>query len=391
LFKVVKTPIDDGDLPQAIDEVLGRLIGFEFYERDPETGRFREFDETFGEEARQRYYEKVYDLAYEIAQVLKFQQDSLAVESAAAASGKRIYLSETTSDLQDEHDRLRRELLEQGHLVLPDRPLPLVSGQYQEAVRAYLQQSDLAIHLIGERYGLVPEDMNQSVVVVQNALASEQSSKSNLERLIWMPRNLLPRDERQAEFVRQIREDAESQCGADVIEDTLESLKEIIEDKWKDDESPAPTDTAGEGLVEGARRVYLICDQRDESAVEPLEDFFYEQGIEVSLPDFGEDETAVGKIHWQQLQDCDAALVYYGAGSKSWVDIKLRDLIKAIGYRQGRPIEHQAVLVAPPIDRRKERFKTLSAEVIRSSEQSVDPMLLMKFVERIKQDKQASA
>ncbi len=389
LFKVLKTPINDGDLPPQIDEVLRRLVAFEFYERDSETGRVREFDETFGEQARQRYYEKVYDLAYEIAQVLRYQRDALLDQSRAGISGKTIYLSETTSDLQDEHDRLRRELLEQGHVVLPERPLPLVAGEFQEAVRAYLEQCDLAIHLIGGRYGLVPEDMNLSVVVVQNALAAEQSAESNLERLIWMPRDLRPGDERQAAFIRQISEDPEAQRGADVIEDTLENLKEIIEDKWKSDEAPQQTPSSGKPETH-APRVYLICDQRDESAVESLEDFFYEQGIEVSLPDFGDDESTVSQIHWQQLEDCDAVLIYYGVGSKSWVDIKLRDLIKAVGYRQGRPIDHQAVLIAPPIDRRKERFRTLSAEIIRQADEDFDPQLLAGFVQQIRQGKQAS-
>ena len=82
-------------------------------------------------------------------------------------------------------------------------------------------------------------------------------------------------------------------------------------------------------------RVYLICDRKDESAVEAIEDYLYGNGIEVSLPDFEADEATVSQIHWQNLEDCDAALVYYGAGGKSWVDIKLRDLLKAAGYRGG--------------------------------------------------------
>jgi hypothetical protein len=249
----------------------------------------------------------------------------------------------------------------------------------------------LAIHLIGGRYGLVPEDMNRSVVVVQNALAAEQSSKNNLQRLIWMPRDLKPRDERQSAFIRQVNEDLDAQRGADVIEDTLENLKEIIEEKWKVEEASLTAPPITGDLVAHVPRVYLVCDQCDESAVESLEDFFYEQGIEVSLPDFGEDESVVAQIHWQHLADCDAVLIYYGAGSKSWVDIKLRDLIKAVGYREGRPIEHQAVLVAPPIDRRKERFRTLSAQIIRQSDEAFDPLLVTTFVQQIQQGKQASA
>jgi hypothetical protein len=332
----------------------------------------------------------VYDLAYEIAQVLKYQRDTSQDRPSDPASGTTIYLAETTSDLQDEYDRLKRELLEQGHMVLPDRPLPLVSGKFQEAVRAYLQQCDLSVHLIGRRYGLVPEDMNQSVVVVQNDLAAEQSRDRELERLIWMPRDLAPGDERQAAFICEINEDPAAQRGADVIQDTLENLKEVIEDKWKQNAAQPALDSSRNGSVNVAR-VYLICDQRDESAVESIEDYFYEQGIEVSLPDFGDDESAVSQIHWQHLQDCDAALIYYGHGSKSWVDIKIRDLTKAVGYRDGQPIAHQAVYVAPPQDRRKDRFRTLSVEMIRQPGESFNPRLLVAFVEKIKFGKQASA
>src|SRR5262249_30997115 len=171
LFKVIKAPVDASDIPPHLQVVLNQLMAFEFFERDAETGRLREFDESFGEAARQRYHEKVYDLAYEIAQVLKLYRKPAAARAAPGKTAKRVYLAETTTDVQPERDRLRRELLEQGCIVLPDRPLPHIAGQLDEAVRAFLQQCDLAIHLVGERYGLVPEDSDRSVVAQQNFLA----------------------------------------------------------------------------------------------------------------------------------------------------------------------------------------------------------------------------
>ena len=60
-------------------------------------------------------------------------------------------------------------------------------------------------------------------------------------------------------------------------------------------------------------------------------------------------------------------------------------LLKALGYRNGRPIAQQAVYIAPPFDRRKERFKTLSAEVITQAGETFDPGLLTSFVSRLKQ------
>ena len=243
--------------------------------------------------------------------------------------------------------------------------------------------------MVGDRYGLVPEDSELSVVAQQNRLAAQQSAERNLERVIWTPRGVKPRDERQSAFLCELLENPSAHVGAEVIQDTLENLKEYLEEVWQ--RRTAEDDDASESGAATSNdvpRVYLICDRRDESAIEAIEDFFYAQGIEVSLPDFEQDEATVSQIHWKQLEDCDAALVYYGAGSKSWVDIKLRDLIKATGYRRGRPIEVQGVYVAPPIDRRKERFKTLTAKVFRATDDTFEPETLSPFVSELRNWKQ---
>ena len=65
-------------------------------------------------------------------------------------------------------------------------------------------------------------------------------------------------------------------------------------------------------------------------------------------------------------------LGYYGKAGKAWVDIKLRELVKAAGSRDGRPIDLQAVFLAPPFDRRKERFRSLSAAVYRQEGETFD-------------------
>ena len=79
-------------------------------------------------------------------------------------------------------------------------------------------------------------------------------------------------------------------------------------------------------------------------------------------------------------------LVYYGNTVKSWVDIKLRELTKATGYRDGRTIDHRCVYIAPPLDRRKERFKTLSGEVVRQNSTELNTDALDAFAKAIKAD-----
>jgi serine/threonine protein kinase len=360
LLKVVKTPVAESDVPAALTEVFAEILGFDFYTVDPDTGRLWEFDETFGVEARRRYYERVYDLAYELCHVLRAFQSGKASREARE-KGQVVFLAEATGDLRGARDRLKRELLERGHTVLPDRPLPLSGPQLEATVRECLDRSSLAIHLVGSLYGLVPEEAERSVVELQNRIAVEHGGARGRRtwRLIFLPRDRSAPEARQAEFIRQLVEDPGAQLGADLIEGSLEEFKDVVIEHLTPREEPRP---GGSDSIspdgKGAPRVYLICDRADERAVEPLEDHLFDQGFEVSTPSFEGSESEIAALHRQNLVHCDAALTYYGAGSKGWVETKLMDLQQAPGYGRTQPFLAKVVYLAPPFDRRKERFRT---------------------------------
>ena len=391
LFKVFKSPVTRNEIPPGISGALSQVPAFEFYDTCADTGRVREFDDSYGDDVAQRYYERVYDLAYEVCQGLRQQTTDINTiaanaESRTAHAMKTVFLAETTSDLNDARDRLKRELLEQGHRILPDRALPQIAGELEAVLQSYLEECNFAIHLVGNRYGLVPEDASDSSVVLQNAAASKFSAEQELPRVIWMPRDVAPTDARQTAFIESLVQDPAAQAGADVIRDTMENLKQLLDERWQKEarqvaELPSNSDSQ---IVDDVARLYLIHDVEDEQAIEQLEDYFYDLGIEVILPEFEGSESQVSAVHIQNLKDCDAVLVYYGTTAKSWVDIKLRELTKAVGYRDGRPIDLRAVYIAPPEDRRKERFKTLSAELIRQTGPELTDSDLEKLANRIK-------
>ncbi|HUG75729.1 MAG TPA: adenylate/guanylate cyclase domain-containing protein, partial [Acidimicrobiia bacterium] len=385
LLNVVKTPVAPDEIPARIRALYTRLSPYEFFERDPVSGRLREFDEAFGETAVQRFHERVYDVAYDVSQVLKHFGDAGRHEAGAhrTSDPKTVFLAATTSDLEPQRDRLRRELVELGHKVVPNQPLPLVASDLVAVVRGCLEQADIAIHLVGEHFGLVPEATELSVVALQNQVAAEFcGDHPGLRRLIWMQRGLQPKDDRQSAFIRRLESDSAAVAGAELIADTLENLKVLLLSRWERARPGGPKPSkAPAGNV---RRLYIICDQQDEEAVESLEDFFYAQGIEISLPAFEADEAETQQIHIRNLSDCDAVLIYYGAASMHWVDFKIRDLQKAAGYREGRPIPSAAVYLAPPDNRRKERFKTVLADVVRQAGDAFDPAVRAGFVEAVR-------
>src|SRR4029079_18239003 len=106
---------------------------------------------------------------------------------------------ETTSDLTEQRDSIKRELQQRGYEVAPDRGLPLVGSAFKREVQDYLSRSKLSIHLIGEHYGIVPEGESRSVIQLQNDLAA--LGEPELSRIIWMPLGLEAKDERQRSFV----------------------------------------------------------------------------------------------------------------------------------------------------------------------------------------------
>jgi hypothetical protein len=116
-----------------------------------------------------------------------------------------------------------------------------------------------------------------------------------------------------------------------------------------------------------------------------LEDFHFEQGLEVCLPAFDGSDADAEALHRDNLLTCDAALVYYGAAPRAWVDIKLRELLKAAGFGREAAIEVQGVYVAPPDDHRKERYRSHQAAVIRQLQEFAPTPELLQFVGAVKE------
>ena len=67
IFKVLKTPVPAQSQPPE----LRALLGYEFFKIDPETGRAREMDEVFGSEARKDFWQRLDDMAHDIAALLE--------------------------------------------------------------------------------------------------------------------------------------------------------------------------------------------------------------------------------------------------------------------------------------------------------------------------------
>ena len=265
LLTVLKTDVSLQQMPRPLLDIFSPLSGFEFYEHDAETGRVREFDETFGPVLKQRFFERVYDLAYDGCQVLSLMKQVRSQETPSGAANPHrhwVYLATTTSDVADERDRIKRELLERGHMVLPDAPLPMLTRDVETLVRDCLAKCTFAVRLLGQRYGVTPEDSSESIPALQVRLTAEHARGKNLQRLIWTPGDGTSADERQRTFLLRVQEDPALHHAAEVIEGNLNLLKkDLIRRLAPPEEKPKAADPAvGNGLRAipgGAPKLYL--------------------------------------------------------------------------------------------------------------------------------------
>lgn len=356
IFKVIKTPVEREQHPLEVQE----LLGYEFYQFD-QSGKPIEFSRIFGAEAERNYWTKINDLAYDIKQMLdnlSSHDNGADEQTPIAPTGTSIYLAETTFDLIEERDKVRRELQQRGYIVVPERSLPPYYPDFEQVVRENLAGCTLSIHLIGGRYGMVPEGAERSLVVLQNELATQHAQNSpEFLHLLWMPPGLQPQEPRQEEFITSLQSDA------NLLQTSLEEFKTIIKDKLNPKPQPTKDIIAEDGLL----RVYLICDQRDREAIAPVDEYLYDQGLEVILPLFEGDEAQVRQDHQEQLQVCDVVIIYCGDVQEPWVRTKLGDLRKVYGYGRSKPMLAKGIFMGEPHTEQKRRWcRTHEAQLIQN-------------------------
>ena len=378
LFKILKSPSSLDQFESDVSEALANLPEFKFFERS-KSGRLLEYAQNLGQEARVGFMHKVYDLAYELSHAIS------GVDPQVGLPGQRtIYLAETVGPLQAQRDHVRRELLEHGHTVLPGTPLSKNLDECRNQVTSFLKKADLAIHLIGNDYGFVPEGGTKSLSEIQCELATTSTaSDAPMRQLFWFDSPNTITDPRQMQLLRSVREGEYTLENAELVQGSIEELKSLALKELRTTPVPASEPVLSPLLEPAARIVYIICEEPDLEAIEPLEDFLFDAGFEVKIPQFDGDADLFATMHRETLNVCDGVIVYHGKSSGQWVEMKLMDLLKAPGFGRNKPMLAESVYLAPPWNRRKERFRSQNAAVIRQ-EGEFDESVLKSFVDQLK-------
>lgn len=382
IFKVLKTRLQEEEkIPPAMRDCLG----YEFYAFDDTTEKVREFWRAFGDEERQRFYQKADDLAQDISRMLRQMRGMNEQPSPEARKNKGfVYLAVSSSDLNLERESLFRDLHRSGYTVLPEHPLPATALDVEAAVRQDLIRCRLSVHMIGRNYGLVPDGTALSIPELQNDLAAEHSKRSALARLVWLAPVPPVEDPRQKEFIDRLQTAPEQQDKMVPFQGSLGDLKEEVH-RWLERAPQTAEARVSPRQEMMPPRVYLICNESDD--VRAVQKLLFDGGCEPVLPLFTGDEGDIRQEHEDNLRSCDGVVLYWGVGGEDWRRKKENEvLLKSIGLgrTQGAPLT--LLYIAPPASRDKETLLTRKVLVVREPPEGPAASLLAAFLEKLRDD-----
>jgi hypothetical protein len=352
VLKVIKMPVDNED---SLPPVMREMLGYPFYVFDEQQVPL-ELDPAYGDEFTKKYNLKLAKLAYDIAGLIKkiespaAPMDNTREAPAAADTKPAIYLAECSFDRRNTREALESELRLHGYPVLPDKQLPKAEEEYIAAVEGFLARCELSIHLVGAKYGVVPDGPSEkSVSVLQNELAIERHKQAGLRRIISLPEGTRSESAVQQDFITRLLKDAELQSGADLVTGDTEELKGAVHAALKKLQTPQSLPPEREGN----KLIYVICDERDRHATIPLRKFLKSRGCEVEIPLFEGDAATVRQNNQELLAACHAVILFYGKGDEAWKRAISSELKKASAYRGVTPWLASYIYLAEPITESK--------------------------------------
>ncbi|MDF1698847.1 MAG: effector-associated domain EAD1-containing protein [Saprospiraceae bacterium] len=393
IFKIVKTFVDE----DRQTKLFRSLTGYDFFKKIGED-RYKEYRRVYSD-LDLDYLDKLDDLCYDIRHALENlekakteEKENVVIDNENEVEengdGINIYLASTSSDLNQFREIIRKELQDHKHNVYPQNHLPLIMPEVENSIQDFLGQCDMSIHLFGNKYGIIPEDCDKSLPVLQNELASAHSSSKDFSRLIWTLPGVDPRDLKQKQFLEYLENNLDGQRGADILKNNIEEFKYFIHDKIEEiiaaKAKPDPIETGMGEDKDVPPLVYLICDQKDfDRTTEIFDCLFDNYQLDVVTPVYEGDENEIRSIHLDYLKSCDATLIYYGSASDLWLRPKVQDLRKIAGYGRSTPLKHKAIYVAGPTNKQKERLRFHDTLLI-DGLNGFDPEQLTQFVNKIK-------
>lgn len=358
IIVAMKRHVSNDDRP----DMLQRQEGFRFYELDeqneiqPETEFFKR-----GKATDDRYYQELEKLAGFLTRRTKQMSARGGGEKpdpVAAPSGKTVFLAKPAADMRAAYDRLVAELRSSGFGVVPDPGSDMPNDVSAIAfVDDALAQTDISIHLLGDKQGFAPEEADPIVKLQLKRAAARigAAGKGRFQRLVWAPR-FVPGDGEVSSVARnpvEVLGRFDALLDVDAIEgDTLARFVEFVSQRLARLSAPAPE--LGEGG--GTQTVYVYYRPDDAEYGYNICRALKAREITPRWPAFEGTDAERVQVHRQNLRECDSVVLCWASAPDAWVRSMSSELVdwKVLGRTKG--FYRRALVAGPPPGMPKKMF-----------------------------------
>jgi ParB-like chromosome segregation protein Spo0J len=227
--------------------------------------------------------------------------------------------------------------------------LPDTGHEARAAAEALVAKADISVHLIGRRYGVIPEEETRSFGELLYDLAFAQRERTGFHQLVWIPEDLQSPEDAQQALLTKVRGgfDQTTSGKSDVFETSFESFKEGLLDVVSRKPVPPPVHSTVK-----KKAIYLLCDQPDlrQEQLEKIKAYLRSRGHPVELPPFQGEPEELRTMEEELIGDTDAALIYYGTAKDLWVLRKRKNVLKVLSSKQKGRDYARALYLATPKD-----------------------------------------
>jgi hypothetical protein len=330
ILKILKSPIKYYDQPASIRD----LDPYEFFSPDNYDQKIV-FSGAGGDQTTNEYWIQVSALTHSI---LDFADNEPEKKDENTPT---VYLANCSRDLFLYRHIIKGELLRDGYRVLPTRTYPDDSETAKELITSDINKSMLSIHLIGI---YAEENLYQSFPLSDIQYHAATSNKNpDFRKLIWTYPETNFIDEQQNSFYELIKRDSENKENSDILQSTLEDLKITIKAicRGKNSVSAQSNDVVPMGMP----IVYIIYDINDRVVGQKLSHLFKDKKYEVLTPVFDNDFVQARKIHNENMNKFDVAIILCENCTEKWLQMKLMELMKSPGIGREKPLRLKLVII----------------------------------------------
>jgi hypothetical protein len=342
MFKVMPRDVPRERHPVPLDNANG----YKFFAVDS-AGPFRRTEET---DTDHRHWEKLEDLAQDVADVLRTMKQLATAPAAPLPDPVRgrpaVFVAEVTDDLEEEHDQLVRELDQRGIVVVPRRELPRSIADFEAAVGDDLASATLSIHMLGRFYGKKLEGDPRSRAHAQVDLAIRHRGVRPVPQIVWIPPDVDPAqlaDGPQRALLERLEAEPDARARAEVLRVGLEELKQIVSRRVLPTRPPRELQPL----------VYVTCVADDRNEALNLKELLKRKDYGVVLLLHNVDERAWQQTHERYLRICDVFLIVYGRAPSTWVQERALEALEQARLAPGRsrPLVASVIYEGPPPDK----------------------------------------